>query len=86
MSVLCHLTSSASAGLFSRAIANSAIGLHYRNWDENVPVMKGAPQAVVLVLLPPLACCGFSNAMQTWDTPTPTIRSFAHFLVCWLWL
>merc|ERR1719221_300344 len=40
MSVVCHLASPGSQGLFHRAIVHSSIGLHYRTPAENAPFVK----------------------------------------------
>jgi len=47
MSVVCHLATSASAGLFQRAVAMSPVGLQYRSPKENEQFVRTVAKAVM---------------------------------------
>merc|ERR1719291_1425903 len=47
MSVVCHLASSASAGLFQRAIAMSPVGLQYRSPKDNEQFVRTVAKGVM---------------------------------------
>ncbi|CAK9118105.1 unnamed protein product [Durusdinium trenchii] len=65
MSVMCHLAAPGSAGLFQSAMANSPVGLYYRNREENTKFVQLVAEAML--------CTGnITSCLQ--DRPAKALR------------